>query len=590
LQLTTTKKQENHFQIEIFGNTKYVSLSKLNSTHSTEVYELEFSSTEEILPTPIALKWKMPALNVAGIWKPTNDFSKRIHADWELKPMESRISIDAPVISVFGHDDKNVLTFSCNDAIHTLELDAALREEDNFLYCQVVLFSEVEQPILNYKIQLRLDFENRHFSESLKSVSKWWETFKDLKPTTVPKIAKQPIYSTWYQFHQSLDETVLLKECAMASELGYKAIIIDDGWQTKDSNRGYDYTGDWQPDRIPEMAAFVEKIHRVGMKAALWYSVPFCGKKSKAYRKFKGKFLTEDHRWAPVFDPRYPEVREHLIGLYTGALKDWNLDGFKLDFIDDFHCYEDTAMGAKDGRDYASINKAVDRLLSDVITRLKEIKSDVFVEFRQKYTGPAMRKYGNMFRAFDCPGDAVMNRIRIADLRMYCGNTAIHADMITWHANEPVEVAALQLVNIMFGVPQLSVKLQDCREDELNMIRFYTQYWNQHAHIFMEGDFKPSRPLANYPIQKVVKDDFTIIGVHDDFVVSLDGVTENIHFLNAQLATEIVIKALDDFGSFKGIIFDCQGNKVSENEYEFFNGVTLIEIPPCGMVQLKKQS
>ena len=582
------EKKENHFQIEIVGDAQHILLSKLTSADSFEIYELEFSSPEEILPTPITLKWKMPALNVAGIWKPTNDFSKRIQADWELIPMESRISIDAPIMTVFGHNDQNILTFACNDAIHTIELDAVLREEDNFLYCHVLLFSEVEQPISNYKIQFRLDIEASHFSKNLKNVSKWWETFDDLKPTTVPAIAKQPVYSTWYQFHQSLDEAELLKECEIASEIGYKAIILDDGWQTKDSNRGYDYTGDWQPERIPEMKAFVEKIHDLGMKVALWYSVPFCGKESKAYQKFKGKFLTEDHRWAPVFDPRYPEVREHLIGLYTSALKDWNLDGFKLDFIDDFHRYDDTPMGAKDGRDYASINEAVDRLLTDVIAGLQSIKPDVFVEFRQKYTGPAMRKYGNMFRAFDCPGDAAMNRIRIADLRMYCGITAIHADMITWHADESVEVAALQLVNIMFGVPQLSVKLQDCREDELNMIRFYTQYWNEHATILMEGDFRPLRPLANYPIQKVVKDDFTIIGVHDDFVVSVDAETENIHFLNAQLATEIIIKSSKDFGRYSGIIFDCQGNKVSEKEIELSKGATLIEVPPCGMIQLKK--
>jgi len=586
--LTTIQKQENHFQIEILGEAKFVTLSKLNSNDSSEVYEMEFSSPEEVLPTPITLKWKIPALQVAGIWKPTNDFSKRIQADWELKPMESRISIDAPVMSVFGHNDQNVLTFACSDAIHTLELDAVLREEDNFLYCHVLLFSEVEQPISHYKIQLRLDFKDTHFSENLKNVSNWWETFADLKPISVPAIAKQPVYSTWYQFHQSLDEEVLLKECALASEMGYKAIILDDGWQTKDSNRGYDYTGDWQPDRIPEMKAFVEKIHDLGMKAAIWYSVPFCGKKSKAYKKFKGKFLTEDHRWAPVFDPRYPEVREHLIGLYMSALKDWNLDGFKLDFIDDFHRYEDTPMGATDGRDYASINEAVDRLLSDTIINLQQINPDVFVEFRQKYTGPAMRKYGNMFRAFDCPGDAAMNRIRIADLRMYCGNTAIHADMITWHPEESVEVSALQMVNIMFGVPQLSVKLQDCGEDELNMIRFYTQYWNEHAAILMDGDFKPSRPLANYPIQKVSKDNFTIIGIHDDFVVSLNSITENMHFLNAQLTTEIVIKSSDDFGKFSAVFYDCQGHVVFENEMVLSKGATVVKVPPCGMVQLKQ--
>ena len=228
--------------------------------------------------------------------------------------------------------------------------------------------------------------------------------------------------------------------------------------------------------------------------------------------------------------------------MYTSALKDWNLDGFKLDFIDDFHLYEATPLGKENGRDYASINEAVDRLLTDVITALKAIKADVFVEFRQKYTGPAMRKYGNMFRAFDCPGDAVMNRIRIADLRMLCGNTAVHADMITWHVNETVEIAALQFINILFGVPQVSVMLKDATEAQLEMIAFYTKYWNENQDTLMNGYFVPSKPLANYPTQRVTKEGHTIIGVYEEMVTILDESDPHIHIHNGQLANQIVIK------------------------------------------------
>ena len=38
------------------------------------------------------------------------------------------------------------------------------------------------------------------------------------------------------------------------------------------------------------------------------------------------------------------------------------------------------------------------------MTRLTKIKTDVLIEFRQSYIGPLMRKYGNLFRAGDCPG------------------------------------------------------------------------------------------------------------------------------------------------------------------------------------------
>lgn len=560
------------------------SLTEVDLEKGICIYDFEVRSKEPQFLPPITLKWKVPNIGVKGVWKPTTDFSKRIQADWELDHMESRISIDAPVICLFGHDDTNVLTFSCENAINTLELNARLREEDNHFYCHITFFTEQEQALSSFKTQLRIDFRKIHFSDSLKAVSKWWETFEALKPTEVPEIAKQPIYSTWYQFHQNLEESLVISECKTAFDMGYKAIIIDDGWQTHDANRGYDFTGDWRPDRFPDMAGFIKKIQDTGMKAAIWYSVPFCGKKSEAYQHFKGKFLTEDHRWAPVFDPRYPEVRAHLIGLYTSALKNWNLDGFKLDFIDDFHLYPDTLLGAVDGRDYASINEAVDRLLIDVITALKSIKSDVFVEFRQKYTGPAMRKYGNMFRAFDCPGDAVMNRIRIADIRMLCGDTAAHADMITWHEDESVEVSALQFINILFGVPQLSIMLQNASASHMEMVKFYTKYWNENTDVLMNGYFIPSSPLANYPTQRVSKGDTTIIGVYEDYVTTIEKADAEIHIHNGQLTNQIVIRIAKDLGSYNCKVHDCKGHLTSEMALDFKKGLLEIPIPPCGIL------
>lgn len=585
---SSTTKIEEHIEINCSDDSVNTSLIKSYDKGGVVVFDFEVNNHNKKFLQPITLSWKIPAINVKGIWKPTADFSKRIQADWELDHMESRISIDAPVINLFGHDDSNVLTFACSNVINKIEMNSRIREEDNHFYCYITFFSELEEPLSNFKAQILLDYRNLHFSECLKEVSKWWETFENLAPASVPQIAKEPLYSTWYQFHQNLEEDVLLKECEIAYDMGYKSIILDDGWQTKDSNRGYDYTGDWQPDRIPNMSNFVGKVHEIGMKVALWYSVPFCGKKSNAYKKFKGKFLTENHRWAPVFDPRYPEVREYLIGIYKNALHEWNLDGFKLDFIDDFHQYEDTPLGKENGRDYASINEAVDCLMSDVLKTLQSINPEIFIEFRQKYTGPAMRKYGNMFRAFDCPGDSTMNRVRIADIRMLSGNTAVHADMVTWHPEEPVEIAALQLINTFFGVPQLSVMLQNTPSSHLKMISFYTKYWNEYADVLMNGNFVPYKPLANYPLQIVSTERYTIIGVHDEFVLPLEKVTSNIHIFNAQIANEIILKCSEDFGIYKALVHDCQGNIVSDSSIDLSEGLVMIKVPVCGIVLLEE--
>ncbi|SIT06151.1 alpha-galactosidase [Zobellia uliginosa] len=577
-------------EITIIGEKQNfrTTLNKVYGDEGVTLYDFEVNSDVEEVPKPITLQWKIPAIDVKGVWKPTTDFNKRIQADWELDNMESRISIDSPVISLFGNSDGNVLTFACSNAINKLEMNARLREEDNCFYCHITFFTEQHYPLKNFKAQLRLDHQDRHFSDSLRAVAAWWETFEQLKPAYVPDIAKTPLYSTWYQFHQNLDVPLLLKECRLAKNLGYQAIIIDDGWQTFDSNRGYDFTGDWQPDRIPEMAEFVKSVHETGMKVALWYSVPFCGEKSKAYKRFKGKFLTEDHRWAPVFDPRYPDVRQYLIDIYTDAARDWNLDGFKLDFIDDFRFYKDTPIELGPDADYASINGAVDRLLTDVKDALTKINPEIFIEFRQKYTGPAMRKYGNMFRAFDCPGDATMNRLRIADIRMLAGNTAVHSDMVTWHADEPLEIAALQVINTLFGVPQLSVMLSEVPEAYVKMIGFYTKYWNENADLLMNGYFLPSKPLANYPTQRVSKNGHLIIGVYDAWVVELDGAYTQIDILNAQIATQVVIQILSDLGAYACKVYDCQGNLIREENVVFSKGVTEVEVPECGIIRAEK--
>lgn len=565
-----------------------VTITPILKESNVDIYTIEFTASKDFIPSPVTIRWKIPAIDIKGVWKPTSDFSKRIMDDWELDHMESRISVDAPVISIFGHQDTNIHTFACSDAINTTSLNALYREEDNNIYCHITFFAEAHHSISSYTTQLRIDQSKVHFSESLRAIGTWWSRFEHLTPTHTPSLAKKPVYSTWYQFHQNLEPEVLLEECNIASQLGYKLIILDDGWQTNDDNRGYDYTGDWQPERIPNLAAFTKAVHDTGMKLALWYSVPFCGKKSNAYQKFKGKFLTENHRWAPVFDPRYPEVRAYLIDLYTTALKDWDLDGFKLDFIDEFKAYPDTVLTQENGRDFSSINEAVDKLLTDVITSLQAIKKDIVIEFRQKYTGPAMRKYGNMFRAFDCPGDATMNRTRIADIKMICGTTAVHSDMFTYHKEAPVEIKALQLINTLFGVPQLSIMLQEATLEELEMIRFYTHYWNTHADTLLHGTFIPYKPLLHYPICASYKEDYLIIGAFDTSHIPLNKTAAHIDIINGQLEKHLVLDAIENMGIYNAQLFDCTGTLVNSYTLEIKEGLTKIEIPPSGLLQLAK--
>ncbi len=562
------------------------SLYAISEEENLSIYRFELSPEKEMVPKPVLLEWQFPGAGVAGVWKPTADFSKRIEADWELKSHESRISIDAPVLALFRADDENALCFSCSNAINRIEMASRYREEDNTFYCQIVLFTECRYPIKDFSVDIRIDTRKIPFSEALRQTAAWWETFDNLTPIYVPLIAKRPLYSTWYQFHQNLEELKLLEECRLAKEMGFESIIIDDGWQTKDTNRGYDYTGDWQPERFEDFGGLIKKIQDIGIKVGIWYSVPFCGKKSKAYQRFKGKFLTEKHRWAPVFDPRFPEVRDYLTSTYINAVKDWNLDGLKLDFIDDFKNYPETSF-EYDGKDTLSINGAVDLLLTQVTRELQKINPDIFIEFRQKYTGPAMRKYGNMLRAFDCPGDYTMNRVRIADIKLLAGETAVHADMVKWHSNESVEVAALHYMNTLFGVPQLSVRLAKAPPAHLTMIQFYTSYWKANSETLLSSNYSPKLPLENYPIQYAKKNNKIIVGLHSDQVVFIDENVSFIDILNAKPSVKVLIDIQVGLAPSECTIYNCKGEIVNQETIVIREGLNSFHVPIGGLLQLK---
>ena len=574
--------------IEIFieDNRFDAGIKLLSNERGLYTYRFEISSDRPASPRPITLRWRIPSFNIKGVWKPGGVHDKRQQYDWELNHVESRVSVDAPVICIFGHDDSNVHTIACSDAANLVQMNVLLREEDNYEYCHISFFTERHPEVSSYNCDIRIDTRPILFSQSLQEVSEWWGSYEAMVPSSIPEVASVPLYSSWYQFHQDLDPEILLSECKLAHQLGYELIILDDGWQTKDSNRGYDYTGDWKPERFPDMARFVQQVKETGLKFGLWYSVPFCGKHSKAYHKFKGKFLTEEHRWAPVFDPRYPEVRQHLIDIYVNALKDWNLDAFKLDFIDEFKVYPSTVLTLEDGRDYANVNEAVIRLLSDAMNALRDINPDIGIEFRQQYVGPILRKYGNMFRAFDCPNDAISNRIRVTDVKLLCGDTAVHSDPQTWHIEENVEIAALHVLNGFFGVPQMSMILADLPEKHFKMIQFYTSYWKKHKNILLSGNFKPRSPLANYPVLESSLDKHSILGVYEESIAEIK-IVDKLDIINAKRTDKIIVRNQEPCAA-EVIIYNCQGETISMDNKNLEAGLLEFVVPASGLLRITK--
>lgn len=559
-----------------------------------DVLALRLTSANGPKPPPrLALKWSLPSPDVAGQWTTGRHMTKTLRPDWAGSRLQaSMFAREAPVSCLFGSDDRNVLTFAVSDALDSVLTGSGIREEDGRVYNEVVFFSEPQPALTEYAAEVRIDRRTVPYWTALRDVGQWWAQAPGYTPAPVPESARLPMYSTWYSYHQRLDAAALLQEVAAGKTFGLESIIVDDGWQTLDSNRGYAFTGDWRPERIPDMKGFVDATHALGAKLLLWYAVPFMGKNAQAAARFKDKTLRYEERLgAYVLDPRYPEVRAYLIDTYRRAIRDWDVDGFKLDFIERFVADAQTELTAGAGRDYASVNEAADRLLTDVLAELGKVKPEVMIEFRQPYIGPLIRKYGNMLRASDCPNSYVANRVKTTDLRLLSGATAVHADMIMWHPGEPVEVAALQLLNVLFSVPQVSVRLSQIPQDHQAMLAFYTAYWRRNRELLLDGELEAPSPLGNYPELRARHGARQIVGLYADRVVRLDGpAAAAIDVVNAKHSTAVVLDVQSDLGRYRASVRDCQGQLVRSEPVWLRVGTARFAVPVSGLLSLERSS
>jgi alpha-galactosidase len=323
------------------------SLATSTLESGVELVHLRIESDEAARPPVFRLSWSHPLVSVHGYWHSGAGYDKGLQVDWG-KGVYSKATSGAPVGCLYDLEGRNRLTFALSDALNPVTFHAGVHEESGEASCWVRLFDEPIAPLGVYEATLRLDTRDLPYFETLSDVSRWWAGLPGYEPAGVPETARLPMYSTWYSFHQDLEPGRVEEQCRLAKDLGCEAVIVDDGWQTTSNERGYAYTGDWEPEpeKIADMREHVDRVHALGMQFLLWYSVPFIGRHSKAWKRFSGMLLEEIERLgAGVLDPRFPEVREFLIETYESALREWDLDGFKLDFVDSFGASRETGGG-----------------------------------------------------------------------------------------------------------------------------------------------------------------------------------------------------------------------------------------------------
>jgi len=146
----------------------------------------------------------------------------------------------------------------------------------------------------------------------------------------------KPSWCAWgYMRNFTLDE--IRGTIPKVKELGIEWVTIDDGYQQAE--------GDWHvtkskfPKGDDQMRAFVKELHAQGMKVMLWWAPLAADSGSSLLQSSPDlKSLTQDGApqqitwWdAYYMSPVYSKTKEHTTDVLDLFLRDWDVDGLKMD-------------------------------------------------------------------------------------------------------------------------------------------------------------------------------------------------------------------------------------------------------------------
>lgn len=168
-----------------------------------------------------------------------------------------------------------------------------------------------------------------------------FDRYFELQKITKPRIGKMNGWTSWYNYYQDINESIILEnlEAMHEQQASIDIFQIDDGYET--------YVGDWldvDPVKFPRgMKVVADRIKEKGYKAGIWLAPFVCETNSNIFRQKKhwllkdekGDLIHAGHNWSGFYtlDIYHPEVRDYIKTVFDTVLDQWGYDMVKLDFL-----------------------------------------------------------------------------------------------------------------------------------------------------------------------------------------------------------------------------------------------------------------
>ncbi len=218
------------FKVSCSSSDTSVSIQPFSQDGDISIYHIHAEMPEKKSPNEIKIEWEEDMIDILYAWHPSCGTDHGVRQWFAPTVNRSRFNFGAPILCTIGSGGTNRFTVSLSDPINLSELLFYVKDLDqkNKVGFELKLFTMKSDPIKEYDAYLRIDRRNIKWYASVEEISAWWDSLGWKIPSPPPS-AKDPLYSSWYNFHQAPDGVKLAEELKTASDIGFKTVILDDG-------------------------------------------------------------------------------------------------------------------------------------------------------------------------------------------------------------------------------------------------------------------------------------------------------------------------------------------------------------------------
>jgi len=537
-------------------------------------------------PPSFNLSVKFPKDKINQIWNSKTWSNK----SYFTIPSYDRAAANFSIISGLTINDHNQITVTCKDAYKAKFVSSNIKEESDSIVFSLGFFED-NPPLSNlqdYQAEVLVDFRSIHFSKAIYDASSWFLEDEFKSGIASADTTNVPVFSTWYPMHRNIPLENITRELDSLKTFSFKSVLVDDGWQSLVQMK-IDTAYTYEANSFKTMSLFKQKCSDMGLPLYLWYSIPFVGGNPVVLKKFEGKYIRyRAPRQMYVLDPRYADVRKYLVSTYANFLSTWHFDGYWFDFLKGFYPKEGAVIDQDKGRDFVSIDLAVDTLYSDMKARLNAIKPNFFMGQVFSVVGPNLVSYQNFLTGFVGVENTQVVREKMVNNRLLYGKYTPFMEVVAINPKESVEDIARKLQSVLFGNPYLSFYITTLPEVSKQTIRFWLDYWKKNHNVIFEGSFEPMQVSRFYPVIKVENEQKIIYMLYEGYTINLPIVlNKSIDVINSKTTGNIEFLLNKPDVQYNYEIFNCKGMSIDKGIVKSKNKNAVdFAVPTAGFIRI----